>query len=49
MLDDANFISGVWCGVIFGAAGVMLIVSLIFESSHRKQERLLRRAREMWR
>jgi hypothetical protein len=49
MLDDASFISGVWCGVIFGAAGVLLIVSLIFENSHRKHERLLQRARELWR
>jgi hypothetical protein len=49
MLQDASFISGVWCGVIFGAAGVVLIVSLIVESSHRKTERHLQRVREIWR
>jgi hypothetical protein len=49
MLDDANFISGVWCGVIFGAAGVLLIVSLILETSRRKHERQLQRVREIWR
>jgi hypothetical protein len=48
MLEDASFISGVWCGVIVGAAGVLLIVSLIFENAHRKQERQLQRVRQFW-
>jgi len=48
MLNDASFISGVWCGVIFGAAGVMLIVSLLLESKHRKQQRQLQRVRNMF-
>lgn len=48
MLNDASFISGVWCGVIFGAAGVMLIVSLMLENKQRKHERQLQRVRDMF-
>ena len=48
MLDDVSFMSGVWCGVILGAAGVLLIVSLILESSRRKQAQQLQRVREIW-
>ena len=48
MLNDASFMSGVWCGVIFGAAAVIVIVSLIVESTQRKQERRLHRVHEIW-
>jgi len=47
-MGDASFISGVWCGVIFGAAGMLLVISLIFQTEHRKQERQLNRVREFW-
>ena len=49
MIDSAGFMSGVWCGVILGAAGMLLIISLILQSEHRKQERQLQRVREIWR
>jgi len=49
MADSAVFLSGVWCGVIFGAAGMLLIVSLVFQTEHRRQERQWQRIREMWR
>jgi hypothetical protein len=48
VMDDTSFISGVWCGVIFGAAGMLLIISLIVEIAHRKHERQLRRVRQIW-
>jgi uncharacterized protein (DUF2062 family) len=48
MIDSAGFMSGVWCGVILGAAGMLLIISLILQSAHRKQERQLHRVREIW-
>ena len=48
-MDGSGFIQGVWCGAIFGAAIMMLIVSLIFESSRRKQERQARGVRKIWR
>jgi len=37
-MDGSGFIQGVWCGVIFGAAAMLLVVSLIFENSRRRQE-----------
>lgn len=49
MIDSAGFMSGVWCGVILGAAGMLLIISLILQTAHRKQERQLQRVREIWR
>jgi len=49
MLQDVGFMPGVYCGAMFGAAGVLLIVSLIMEHSHRKHERQMQRIREMWR
>ena len=48
MMDSSGFLPGVWCGAIFGAAVVLLIVSLIFENSLRKENRQLRRVREIW-
>jgi hypothetical protein len=48
-MDDTSFISGVWCGVILGAAGMLLIVSWIVENVRRKHERQLHRVRQMWR
>jgi len=47
-MDGSGFIQGVWCGAIFGAAIMMLIVSLIFESSQRKQERQGRHVQKVW-
>jgi len=49
MVDSAGFMSGVWCGVILGAAGMLLVVSLVLQSASRKQERRLHRVREIWR
>lgn len=48
MLNGADFISGVWCGGIFGAAAMLLIVSLALEHSQRKHARDLHRVRKMW-
>lgn len=48
MMDNSGFMAGVWCGVMFGAAMVMLVVSLIFESSQRKQARQLRSVQKIW-
>ena len=48
MIDSSGFMPGVWCGAIFGAAVMLLIVSLIFEGSQRKEERQLRRFRKVW-
>jgi hypothetical protein len=48
MIDSSGFMPGVWCGAIFGAAVMLLIVSLIFEGSQRKEERQLRRFRQVW-
>lgn len=48
MLSGADFISGVWCGGIFGAAAMLLIVSLALEHSQRKHDRDLQRVRKMW-
>ena len=48
IMDGSGFIQGVWCGAIFGAAIMMLIVSLIFESSQRRQERQSRHVRKIW-
>ena len=48
MMDSSGFIPGVWCGAIFGAAVMLLIVSLIFENSQHKQERQLRRVHKVW-
>ena len=45
-MDGSGFMSGVWCGVIFGSALMLLVVSLIFEGSQRKQERQLERVRK---
>jgi hypothetical protein len=47
-MDGSGFLQGVWCGVIFGAAIMMLIVSLIFESSRRRQERQTHRVHKIW-
>jgi len=47
-MDGSGFIQGVWCGAIFGAAIMMLIVSLIFESSQRRQERQARGVHKIW-
>ena len=49
MVDSAGFISGVWCGVILGAAGMLLVISLVLDNANRKQERRLQRVREIWR
>ena len=49
MVDSAGFMSGVWCGVILGAAGMLLVVSLVIQNASRKQERRLQRVREIWR
>jgi len=49
MVDSAGFMSGVWCGVILGAAGMLLVVSLVLQNASRKQERRLQRVREIWR
>ena len=48
IMDGSGFIQGVWCGAIFGAAVMMLIVSLIFESSQRRQERQVRVMHKIW-
>lgn len=48
MIENANFISGVWCGAILGAATMVLILSLILESEQRKRARALRRIRKLW-
>jgi hypothetical protein len=48
-MDSSGFMSGVCCGAMFGAAVMMLIVSLIFESSRRKEERQLELVRGVWR
>lgn len=42
-MDSSGFIPGVWCGVILGSAVMLLIVSLISESSQRKQKRQMPR------
>ena len=47
-MDGSGFIQGVWCGAIFGAAVMMLIVSLIYENSQRKQERQVRKLQNIW-
>jgi len=47
-MDGSGFIQGVWCGAIFGAAIMMLIVSLIFENSRRRQERQTHRLHKIW-
>ena len=48
IMDGSGFIQGVWCGAIFGAAVMMLIVSLIFENSQRRQERQVRVMHKIW-
>jgi hypothetical protein len=48
MVDGTGFISGVWCGVILGAAGMLLVISLVLQNAQRKQERRLQRVREIW-
>ena len=48
IMDGSGFMQGVWCGAIFGAAIMMLIVSLIFETSKRKQDRQARQVRTIW-
>ena len=47
-MDGSGFMQGVWCGAIFGAAVMMLIISLIFESSQRKQGRQVRHVHKIW-
>jgi hypothetical protein len=48
MMDASGFMSGVWCGGIFGAAVMLLIVSLISENSQRRQERQVSRVHKVW-
>lgn len=47
-MDSDSFMSGVWCGVIMGAAVMLLLISLIVEAGQRKRERQLDRIRESW-
>ena len=46
-MDGAGFIPGVWCGAIFGAAVMLLIVSFIFEIRS-AEERQVRSIRKIW-
>ena len=48
MIEDAGFISGVWCGLILGAAAMALVVSALIESEQRKQKQALRQFRKLW-
>ena len=40
-MESDSFISGVWCGIILGAALMLLLISLIAEAGKRKRERRL--------